>query len=295
MKVFFLFIGKIMVVLLLSAFALDLGYSYVYSKSTKRNKIENILNGEPKEFDVIMLGSSRANNHFVPQLFIEKGLKAYNYGMSGSRLQESALVLQLMLSKKYDIKNIILEVDLNINTEGYSDGTRARFMPYLKSNETVANYYGEIIPEFQSLYYLPFYRYIQYDSQIGFREMVFAAIHKSSASVLNEGFYALQGEGLNMQYDLTKYTPKKNKDYELIKKLCNNNGINLIVVSTPMCEHVKGINYFEAIKNVYPEVHNYENVVKEDKYFSTCGHMNEAGARVFTAKIIEDFFPTKAK
>ena len=210
--------------------------------------------------------------------------------MSGSRLQETALVLQLMLAKKFSIKNIILDVDLNINTEGYSDGTRARFMPYLNSNEIVANYYSKIIPEFQSLYYLPFYRYIQYDSQIGFREMFFTAINKSSASVLNEGFYALQGEGKNMQYDLTKYAPKKNKDYELIKKICQSNGINLIVVSTPMCENVKGINYFEAIKNVYPEVHNYENAVTEDKYFSTCGHMNEAGARVFTAKIIEDFF-----
>ena len=46
-----------------------------------------------------MLGSSRANNHFVPQLFIEKGFKAYNYGMSGARLQESALMLQLMIDK----------------------------------------------------------------------------------------------------------------------------------------------------------------------------------------------------
>ena len=49
----------------------------------------------------------------------------------------------------------------------------------------------------------------------------------------------------------------------------------------------------EKIKNIYPEVHNCEHYVTEDKYFSSCGHMNEAGARVFTAKIIEDFFSTK--
>ena len=168
-------------------------------------------------------------------------------------------------------------------------------MPYLKSNETVANYYNEIIPEFKLLYYLPFYRYIQYDAQIGFREMFFSAINKPSASVLNEGFYALQGEGQNMKYDLTKYAPKRNKDYELIKNLCKTNNINLIVVSTPMCSSVKGIRYFEKIKNIYPEVHNCEHYVTEDKYFSSCGHMNEAGARVFTAKIIEDFFSTKSE
>jgi len=295
MKQFLLFIGKILLVLLLAALTLDYCYSYVYSLSTKRNKIDNILNGGPKELNVIMLGSSRANNHFVPQLFIEKGLSSYNYGSSGSRLQESALMLQLMLEKKYILKNIILEIDLNINSEGYSEGTRARFMPYLKSYSTISNYYKTIIPEFQSLYYLPFYRYIQYDTQIGFREMFFAAINKPSASILNEGFYALQGEGKNMYYDLSKYNPKKNKDYEFIKKLCKSKGINLIVVSTPICENVNGISYFDAIKNVYPEVHNYENVVIEDKYFSTCGHMNELGARFFTAKIIEDFFVNKTK
>jgi hypothetical protein len=295
MKQFFVFIGKILLVLLVSAFVLDFSYSYVYSKSKSRNKIENILNDKSKEFDVIMLGSSRANNHFVPQLFIEKGLKAYNYGMSGSRLQETALVLQLMLEKKYTIKNIILEVDLNINSEGYSEGTRARFMPYLKSNETVANYYNEIIPEFKLLYYLPFYRFIRNDAQIGFRQMFFSMINKPSADLLNEGFYALQGEGQNMKYDLTKYAPKRNKDYELIKNLCKTNNINLIVVSTPMCSSVKGIRYFEKIKNIYPEVHNCEHYVTEDKYFSSCGHMNEAGARVFTAKIIEDFFSTKSE
>ena len=205
--------------------------------------------------------------HFVPQLFIEKGFKAYNYGMSGARLQESALMLQLMIDKGYSFKNIILEIDLNINSEGHSEGTRARFMPFLKSHATVSNYYKAVIPEFNSLYYLPFYRYIKYDSQIGFREMFFSAIQKPSASILNEGFYALQGEGKNMKYDLTKYAPKKNKDYEFIKKLCQSNGINLIVVSTPMCENTKGINYFEAIKKVYPEVHNYENAVIENKYY----------------------------
>lgn len=293
MKQFLIFIGKILLVLLLSSFALDISYSHIYSKSIKRNKIENIINSEAKKYDVIMLGSSRANNHFVPQLFIEKGLKAYNYGMSGARLQESALLLQLMIDKGYRFKNIILEIDLNINSEGHSDGIRARFMPYLKSHSIVSDYYKTIIPEFNSLYYLPFYRYIQYDAQIGFREMFFSVINKPSASILNEGFYALQGEGKNMNYDLSKSNPKKNKDYEFIKKICRENKINLIAVSTPMCSNVKGMEYFENIEKVYPEVHNYENVVTEDEYFSSCGHMNETGARVFTKKIIEDFFSMK--
>ena len=59
---------------------------------------------------------------------------------------------------------------------------------------------------------------------------------------------------------------------------------------TPMCENVVGMNYFEKVKKAYPEIHNYENVVVENKYFSSCGHMNDTGAKIFTARIINDFF-----
>lgn len=292
MKHFFQFISKIILLLLFSALVLDHGYSYVYSKSIGRNKIENVINSKPKNYDVVILGSSRANNHFVTQLFIDEGLKAYNYGMSGSRLQESALLLKLLLERNYTIKNIIVEIDLNINTEGYSDGTRARFMPYFKSSEIVSNYYKQILPqsEFNSFYYLPFYRYINYDAQIGFREMFFSAIKKTSANIQNNGFYPLRKEGKNMQYDISDYSPKKNKNYELIKKLCNQNNINLIALTTPICENVKNRAYFAAVKELYPEIHNYENVVTANKYFASCGHMNETGAKIFTQRIIEDFF-----
>ncbi|MCY1464733.1 hypothetical protein D9M71_827970 [compost metagenome] len=59
---------------------------------------------------------------------------------------------------------------------------------------------------------------------------------------------------------------------------------------TPMCENVVGMNYFDKVKKAYPEIHNYENSVIENKYFSSCGHMTDYGAKIFTAKILRDFF-----
>lgn len=290
MRYFLIFIIKTIVVVLLIAYFLEGLYTYVYSMSNNRNKIENIINSEKKEFDVIMLGSSRANNHFVPQLFIDNGFKAYNYGMSGSTLQESLLVLNLMMDKNYAIKNIILEVDLNIRSETYSKGTRARFMPYLKSNKAISKFYEEEIPEFNYLYYVPFYRYIKFDAEIGFREFAFAASHKMSTNLKNFGFAPLYGTGATMSYDLTKFKPNKNRYYESIKEICKANNINLIVLSTPICSNAKGIENFDKIKSVYPEIKNYENAVTDDKYFSSCGHMNEEGAHVFTKIILKDFF-----
>lgn len=292
MKPFLIFIVKSVALLLLIALVLDTTYSYIFSKSTNRNKIEKVINSNQKDYDVIVLGSSRANNHFKTKLFIDHGLEAYNFGMSGSRLQESALLLELMIERKYSIKNVIVEVDLNINSEGYSEATRAHFLPFLKSSKTIATYYNARMPqsEYNLLYYIPFYRYIKYDTEIGFRELFFSAISIPSTNIQHYGFNALIGNGKDMKYDISDDFPKKNKDYELIKSLCIKNKINLISLTTPICENVKNRAYFAAVKAIYSEIYNYEDVVTGNQYFSSCGHMNETGAEFFTQQIIDDFF-----
>jgi hypothetical protein len=84
--------------------------------------------------------------------------------------------------------------------------------------------------------------------------------------------------------------PLRNRYFEEIKQICKANNINLIAVTTPMCSNVKGMDYFKKVKALYPEIKEYENVVEGDQYFSSCGHLNDKGARLYTAKIIEDLF-----
>ena len=140
MKRFLNYILKIGFILVISAYALDIFYTNVFEISKGRNKIQAVINGSKDSLDILILGSSRANNHFVTSEFTKDNLKAFNYGMSGSTLEEAALLLQLMIEKKWVLKNVLLEVDLNVNSEGFSEGTRASFMPYLR-NPTISNYY----------------------------------------------------------------------------------------------------------------------------------------------------------
>ena len=284
MQTFVKHILKIVLLLILSASLLDFIYTKVYETSKERNKVQAIINGNIGNFDVVVLGSSRANNHIVTSEFTKEHIKAFNYGMSGSSLEESALLLQLMLEKNWNIKNVLLEVDLNVNSESYSDGTRALFLPYLRK-ESISSYYQNI-ESFNALYYLPFYRYICYETKIGVRELFFSIIKRKSNALQNGGFYPLTNVGKNMTYDLSKYTPKANKNYKKIKDLCRMHKINLIVITTPMCKNTVNRNYFNELKKRYPEIHNFENVVTDDKYFSSCGHMNVDGARIFTKQII---------
>jgi hypothetical protein len=196
-----------------------------------------------------------------------------------------------MIEKKWNIKNVLLEVDLNVNSESYSDGTRALFLPYLRK-ESISSYYQNI-ENFNALYYLPFYRYICYETKIGVRELFFSIIKRKSNALQNGGFYPLTNQGKNMSYDLSKYAPKANKNYQKIKDLCRTHKIKLIAITTPMCANTVNMDYFQALKKRYPEIHNFEDVVTDDIYFSSCGHLNVTGATIFTQRIIASLQDSK--
>lgn len=289
MKKFIVFIFQVLFAIVLLLVLLDLIYTGIYIQSSNRGKIDYVYNSKSRDYDVVILGSSRANNHFVSQMFEDRGLKTFNYGMSGSSLFETSLMLKLMVERKYVIKNVIIEADLNLVNEERSDGIASRFLPYIHDSELIESHFSNE-KDFWQLYYAPFYRYVVYDIQIGFREMLLNAINKKTIHLKNGGYIALDNEKGNMEYDMRGMTPLHNKYYEEIKKICAENKISLIPVMTPMCDNAKGLDYFKKVHAIYPEIHNYENVVQGNQYFSTCGHMNSSGARLFTNIIINDFF-----
>jgi len=291
MKRFLIYIAAILVVTISVAVTLDGLYTFIFMQSENRGKIETVFNSKAQKYDVVMLGSSRANNHFVSQMFEDKGLKTFNYGMSGGHLFEASLMLKLMIERKYEIKNIILEADLNLSNDKKSDGVSAKFLPYIHNSDIIKKHFSNE-ENFNELYYIPFYRYIKYDSKIGFREIFKIESKETTNALDNLGFYPLKKhKNGNMKNNIINLNPlKQNKYYEEIKEICKANKINFIPVMTPMCENVVGMNYFDKVKKAYPEIHNYENVVLENKYFSSCGHMTDEGAKLFTARILKDFF-----
>ncbi|OXB20787.1 hypothetical protein B0A80_17830 [Flavobacterium tructae] len=291
MKQFLIYTAKSLATVVLIAILLDGVYTFIFLQSKNRGKIETVFNSKAQKLDVVILGSSRANNHFVSQMFEDKGLKTFNYGMSGGHLFEASLMLKLMIERKYEIKNVILEADLNLSNDQKAEGIAALFLPYIHNSNVIREHFSNQ-ENFNELYYIPFYRYIKYDSKIGFRETFFTAIQKKTNSLDNLGYYPLEKhKNGNMKNNIVNLNPlPHNKYYEEIKNICKANNINFIAVMTPMCENVVGMNYFDKVKKAYPEIYNYENVVVENKYFSSCGHMTNTGARMFTSRILKDFF-----
>jgi len=293
MTKFITLVAKILLTILILLVLLDWTYTTVYLHSSNRGKVENVFNSEAENYDVVILGSSRANNHFVPELFEKKGLKTFNYGMSGAHLFEASLLLKLMAERNYKIKTVILEADLGLCNEKESEMIAAKFLPYIHHSEIIKNHFSSQ-ENFNELYYIPFYRYVDFDALIGFREMYNTATSKPTNILDHLGYHPLinKKQG-NMKNDIRALKPIHNKYYEEIKQICKQNNYNLITVMTPMCTNVKGLDYFEKANQIYPEIHNLENVVQGDEYFSSCGHMNDVGARMFTEVIIERFFENK--
>jgi hypothetical protein len=290
MKQFVVFIGKILLALLLSAFTLDFIYTTVFSQSETRNKIENVIHLKPQNYDVIFLGTSRANNHFVSELFEKEGLKTFNYGMSGSHLFETSLLLKLMVERGWKIKNVIVETDLNLSNEKRDDGTFGRFMPFMHQSKTITTHFKNEA-DFMELYYVPFYRYLKFDEKIGFRAWYKTLINEPTNLMQHQGYYPLgKNPKANMKNNIENLKPLHNRYFEEIKQICEANSIHLIAVTTPMCSNVKGMEYFKKVKALYPEIKEYEHLVEGDQYFSSCGHLNDKGARLFTTKIVDDLF-----
>ena len=290
MKQFSRLIVFILIAILLLAVVLDWGYTTIFQQSSTRGKIEYVYHASPQQYDVVFLGSSRANNHFVAPLFEEKGIKTFNYGMSASHLFEASLLLKLMVERKFVIKKLILETDMNLANETRDAGISAQFLPYLHDSQIIKNHFS-VEQDFWKLYYIPFYRYLAFDAKIGFREMNRSWRQVPTNYLDNLGYHPLGGKKKgNMKNDIRKMKPLDNRYYKEIKAICKANNIELIALMTPMCSNVKGMDYFDKVKSKYPEIHNYEKAVEGDQYFSSCGHLNDEGARMFTKIILKDFF-----
>ena len=290
MKRFFKLSGVFIFIFFIASLLLDFTFTTIISQSSERNKVEYVIHSFGKKYDVIIMGTSRANNHFVTNLFEKKGLKSFNYGVSGSHLFETSLFLKIMIANKFQIKNLILEADLSICNEKRDEGTTARFMPYIHTNSIIKEHYKNE-SDFKKLFYLPFYRYIKFDAKIGFREVYEVLSKKPTNTLQNKGYYPLISDKKgSMKNDISTLKVIRNKYYEEIKKICKQNNINLIVVMTPMCKNTKGLDYFDNVKKQYPEINNFENIVTNDFYFASCGHLNNEGAIIYTNHIINTFF-----
>lgn len=291
MKKFIIKVSIYLMLIVLSLLLLDGLYTAIYSNSEVRNKVQFVLNAPTKHYDAIILGSSRAENHIISEMFKKQGLNVYNFAMSGGSLCDDSLLLKLFFEKGNTTAKILLQVDLQFLAESPAIGVQASFMPYFTTHKTIYNHYKNNTENLFALAYVPFYRYCKLDSKIGFRELLLTLMNKKGKFYDLEGFAPLEGN-LNpkITQDLPVVIPEKNKYFNEIVAISKKQKAQLIPFMAPFCRYVNHDDFFLKLKQKVPELYDYSNVIKEDSLFATCGHLNQKGAKSFTAMLLEKHF-----
>ena len=291
------FIKKTTIYLILtlsSLVMLDVLYTLIYSNSQVRDKVQFMLNSPPKHYDAIILGSSRAENHVIPEIFKRQGLNVYNFGMSGGSLCDDSLLLKLFFEKGNTVDIILLQVDLQFLNEGPAEGIQARFLPYLPFNKTIYNHYIDNTKNSIALAYFPFYRYCKLDSKIGFRELLMTLMSQKGKFYDTNGYAPSNGLLHNYKkINLPLEVRQKNKYYDEIVATSKQNSAELISFMAPICSYTNNRDFFSKLKQKVPELYDYSNFIKVDSMFASCGHLNEKGARVFTSMLLNKHFVVK--
>lgn len=270
-------------------FLLDFSFTTVYENSEPRTKFQYLRSLKNKKVDYIFLGSSRVENSIISKLIKDKtGKSAINLGFQASKMSDIYTVLKLV--KHYNIKTekIFIQVDYVFNIEdGCSNILQYELMPFIRENEITREYFNRCFINAKEILYAPFYRYLNFEAKIGFREFFLNFFNKKTSVIKNYGFVALQGNSIEHNNSLPSQIISKNKYFDSIKTFAKTNKMPVSFFCAPFCKHIKNLNFIKKLKQKIPGLYDFSTAVNNDEMFQNCSHLNEQGAAYFTNRIIE--------
>jgi len=237
-----------------------------------------------KEAECLILGASRASSHYDPSIIEDSiGLKTYNAGISGGNIFISYPQLCGFMSRCIP-KIVILDL-----TRGQVDGDwRPRFM-------THKVYYG-LCDEYTEM----FDRYYGVFDRLKLKSNLFrfnnAVPNLVKSYIIGDtdfnGFFPLTGSasGLSPCEDENRSFVLTDERVEVlisIIKICRENSIELIAVSSPHLRTNKAVNrvldsLFTAHSVPFISYVGREPYISDMSLFKDYSHLNHKGAEIFS-------------
>jgi hypothetical protein len=250
--------------------------------------------------DIVIIGSSRAQHHYIPELITKKtGLSCYNIGRDGMRMLYYETIFNAMLDY-HKPKIIILDLTFGDLGDEANDKalTAAAVLPFLNENKALEDQiHKNNKPEYYKGKLSVLYR-------VNSLPLSVLQHHLGFGSKTYSGYKPLYGGDLK----ISKMSFWNNKDYkepkdklkafENIVKISKAKNIKLYVVISPALE----IPVFNAERSAnrilskfglksysYAQLFN----IKQRDFFHDPGHLNNIGAEIFTDRLISDLFLQK--
>ncbi|MCX2837476.1 hypothetical protein OQ279_04865 [Salinimicrobium sp. MT39] len=279
---------------------LEQTYDFIFANGVIRSKHQKVQSLEEGEyFEYVFLGSSRTENSIDCEVVEQiTGKPCINLGISGSSLQDSYVLLKLLIAKGVKVKHVFVQVDYSYNEKDItlSPAFKATLIPYRK-NPVIRE---QLLKEEDGPYILnvPFYGYLKYEKVVGFREFFNQTIRNKTGRNYENGFFPLTGTGKKLYGSLPSEIADKNNSLVEIQQLMSQQEANLYYFLAPYCSEVKNREYAKKLQDKLPEMFNYIDIFdRKENFFADCGHINLEGAKEFTKILITDFLQreTKAK
>lgn len=281
------------VVVMDSAFGLLFSYLRAHAKGGSTANCEYIANRATD--DIIILGSSRATHHYVPQIIEDSlGVTCYNCGEEGNGVVLAYGRLR-MLTDRYKPKLVLYEVtprfdigttELNNKYLGYlrayynKDGIRGIFDDFdddLTCVKMLSKMYqntGRLFPDLLD-------NIISRDNNLGYAPLYGKIdVLKSKSTNGNNG---VEVDSLKLSY------------VEKLIKLCQAQDIPLLFMISPC------VGLSENVQSYEPEITlckrygvpcynflDYQPIIDNADFFQDNSHLNNEGAAVYTRMLIKD-------
>lgn len=251
------------------------------------------------EYNVLFMGSSRAEMHFNTKLFDSiTGMNSFNIGVTGATPRIAYHVLKSYCEKSKAPQFLIFDVDYHFLKFGV-DTIRhfPRYFAFLE-NKTLLHGFNSIDSRFKSFKYNPMYS-LPYSNI----RLLAASLHgwlsipavddnsyfKGFTNVINRD--TITSDSLNPYYAWIH--PTERVYIDSIMDFAKSNKVKLVFTSSPMYKNVKyamlnrqqvinNLAYLTQLKRVPFFDFSYRPYSERMGYFVDYYHMNGAGAKVFT-------------
>ena len=271
-----------------------LDYMHSNSKSGSNKEMYDLCMND--KYDIIILGSSRARHHYIPQIIEDSlSMSCYNGGLDGNGIILMSGITELIL-QRYNPKLIIYDIENAFDINEYlPDNKCLRYIKPLKPffrNDSIGNLIKTISDDEYIYIHSGLYRY----------NSIFISVFKdfliNNKQPTKKGYSPLYGcmkkdvkvkdaDG-KVVVDSLKY----NSFTKFVDRISEKK-ILLIVVASPkykkdFADLIPLVEYCKKKNIPFVDYYNHDYFMANNSLFKEPMHLNDDGARKFTQYLVSD-------
>jgi hypothetical protein len=243
--------------------------------------------------EIVIIGSSRAQNQYIPKIFTDSlGLSCFNMGSGGQNIYYHYAIISSIL-ERYTPKIILLDlisIDYTVTDAAHNTDRLSVLLPYYKTRKEVReiiNLRGPLeriklmsrIYPFNSWLTTIINSYLKNDRNIQFKDGGYIPLHGK----LSQSLPSYRDKNLyKVDYEKVAYLEKT-------ISLCKQQHVRLIIINSPSFSYNSAPD--KIIEDIAEknriEFWNYENneLLMKPEYFYDPYNLNEVGAKEFSKMI----------